>query len=153
MICERHSVPSETSGYARGGIPCRNEAGGFTLIETLVAMMILSISIVVIFQLFSGGLKSARLSEDYTRAVFHAREKMEEVLLAEKLGNDVSEGEFGDGFRWKTQIVYLEPPEDEKQKQSVDMFNIRVEVVWFAGRHEKHFEISTLKIAEKMDDP
>jgi prepilin-type N-terminal cleavage/methylation domain-containing protein len=53
---------------------------GFTLIETLVAMMLLAISFVIIMQLFSGGLKSSRVTTDYIYGIFHAREKMEEVL-------------------------------------------------------------------------
>ena len=136
----------------RAIFPRRNGTKGFTLIETLVAMMILSISVVVIFQLFSGGLRSARLSEDYVLAVFHAREKMEEILLAEKLGSDVLEGEFGDGFAWRAEILHLEPPEDEKPKPPADMFDIKVEVSWLSGTIEKHFEIRTLKIAEKAED-
>ena len=54
---------------------------GFTLLEVLVATMVLGISVVIVLQLFSGGLDQARRAEDYTRAVFHARAKMEEVLL------------------------------------------------------------------------
>ncbi len=124
---------------------------GFTLLETLVAMMILSISLTVILQLFSGGLRSERLSDDYTRAVFYAREKMEEILLVEKLSNEVAEGEFDDGFRWKAEIAYIEPDEEEKIKTPVETFSITVEVNWKSGIQEKHFEISTLKIAEKID--
>lgn len=124
---------------------------GFTLIETLVAMMILSISLTVILQLFSGGLRSERLSDDYTRAVFYAREKMEEILLVEKLTDEVAEGEFDEDFKWKAQVVYIEPDEEEKTKTPVDTFNITVEVSWKSGIQEKHFEISTLKIAEKLN--
>jgi len=125
---------------------------GFTLMETLVAMMILSVALVVILQLFSGGLKAGKLSENYTRAIFHAREKMEEILLAEELASEVLEGEFDDDFRWKAEIVYIEPSEEEKTKMPLDTFNIRVEVLWNEGEREKHFEISTLKIAEKRKE-
>jgi general secretion pathway protein I len=110
-------------------------------------MMILSICLVVILQLFSGGLRAGRVSEDYTRAIFHAREKMEEFLLTEELANGFFEGEFDDGFRWTSKITYLEP-EDEEKKLPVDMFNITVEISWDDGNREKHFEISTLQIAK-----
>ena len=39
----------------------RDSDRGFTLIETLVAISILAISLVVILQLFSGGLKSSTI--------------------------------------------------------------------------------------------
>jgi prepilin-type N-terminal cleavage/methylation domain-containing protein len=57
---------------------------GFTLLETLVAMMILSIALVIIFQLFSGALNAGHISEAHTRAVWHAREKMDELLRCRK---------------------------------------------------------------------
>ena len=124
------------------------KSNGFTLIETLVAMMILAVSFVVIMQLFSGGLKTGRLSDDYTRAIFHAREKMEEILLTEKPGDISTEGEFEDGFKWKAKITGIERAQEEKGKIPVDNFNVKVEITWLEGSREKHFEISTLKIAE-----
>ena len=69
---------------------------GFALIEILVAVSVLAISLVVIFQLFSGGLKTRKLSEQYARGVFHAREKMAEILLAPDLFEGETQGEFED---------------------------------------------------------
>lgn len=123
---------------------------GFTLIEILVATMILAICIVVILQLFSGGLKSSKLSGDYTRAIFHAREKMEELLLLDALTDQVLEGEFKDGFTWSANIEHRIPDEDEETQLPVDSFNIDVRVSWADGRRGKHFEISTIKIAKKI---
>ena len=124
-----------------------HSSNGFTLIEVLVAMMILAISFVVLLQLFSGGLRTGRLSDDYTRAILHAREKMEEILLFEKSGSGEQEGEFKDGFKWKTKIDRVENTEEEAAKMSLDSFNVKVEVTWFEGSREKHFEINSLKIS------
>ena len=125
---------------------------GFTLIETLVAISILSISLVVILQLFSGGLKSSRLSDDYTRGIFHAMEKMEEILLADEITDGVFEGEFEDGFRWTAEIIHLESeePEEETIKGPFDTFRIKVDIGWKMGGNEKHYEISTIKVTEKI---
>ncbi|MCK4391143.1 MAG: type II secretion system protein [Desulfobacterales bacterium] len=122
---------------------------GFTLIETLVAMMVLAVSLVVILQLFSGGLRSSRLSDEYTRAIFHAREKMEEIFLVDKLIDGELEGEFDDGFKWKAEILCTEPAEEEPTLP-FDTFTITVDVSWMEGSREKHFEISTLRVGEKL---
>lgn len=131
----------------RMGIKQHHSSNGFTLIEVLVAMMILAVSLVVLLQLFSGGLRAGRLSDDYTRAILHAREKMEEILLFEKSGSGEQEGEFKDGFKWKTKIVRVENTEEEAAKMSLDSFNVKVEVTWFEGSRKKHFEINSLKIS------
>lgn len=125
---------------------------GFTLIEILVAVMILAISVVVILQLFSGGLKASRLSGDYTRAIFHAREKMDEILLQDQMTNAVLEGEFDDGYQWSVDIQYIEPDEADKSSPVVDSFNIDVNINWFYGNQKKNFKISTIKIAKKIEE-
>ncbi|MDD5722759.1 MAG: prepilin-type N-terminal cleavage/methylation domain-containing protein [Syntrophales bacterium] len=125
-------------------------SGGFTLVEVLVALSLLAICLVVILQLFSGGLKSGKLSDDYTRGIFHAKEKMEEILLLDTVEEGVTEGEFGDDFRWKADIVRLEQREDEAARLPFDTFTIAVEVSWGAEGHEKHFKIDTLKVFEKI---
>ena len=125
---------------------------GFTLIEILVAISILSISLVVIFQLFSGGLKSSRLSDQYTKGIFHAKEKMEEILLSTDFAEEEAGGEFGDLFRWKSATVRIEQAEDEEAKLPFNTFNISVDVMWNEGDKEKHFAISTMKVVEKKKD-
>ena len=118
---------------------------GFTLIEILVAMAILGICLVTILQLFSGGLKSSKVSDEYTRAIFHGREKMEEILLAEELTEEVLAGDFGDGFEWNAQISRVQLSEEEDTRIPVDTYAIKVQVQWGEGRHGKDFEISTLR--------
>jgi len=79
---------------------------------------------------FSGGLNSGRLSDEYTRGVFHAREKMEGILLSDNMEEGITEGEFEDGFRWKADIVRLEQREEEAARLPFDTFTIALEVSW-----------------------
>jgi general secretion pathway protein I len=133
----------------------RRPSKGFTLIETLVAMMLLAISLVVIFQLFSGGLRSGKMSDDYTRAIFYAREKMEEYLLADDFQEGIFEGTFDENYRWLADIKLVKSEdenEDEEKPSLIDLFNVDVQVFWPVGGREKKFQISTLKITEKKTD-
>jgi general secretion pathway protein I len=125
---------------------------GFTLIETLVAISILAISLVVILQLFSGGLKSSKLADEYTRGIFHAREKMDEILLAKELTEGVIDGKFDDGFRWRAEALHLDIKEAKDVKLPFRTFNINVDVMWDVGGHEKHFAISAIKIVKPSKD-
>lgn len=120
---------------------------GFTLIEVLVAMSILAISLTVVLQLFSGGLKSSRLSDEYTRGIFYAREKMDEILLAEELNEGVISGEFDDGFKWRAKARRLDITEAKDDRLPFRAFNIRVDVSWSEGEKEKSFAVSSIKLA------
>ncbi len=128
--------------------PTSNTHRGFALIEILVAVSILAISLVVIFQLFSGGLKSRKLSEQYARGVFHAREKMAEILLTPVLTEGETQGEFEDAYEWQAVITRVVSGDDE-EKLPVVLLNVKIRINWREGEKEKSFVIDTLKTAEK----
>jgi general secretion pathway protein I len=112
---------------------------GFTLIEVLVAMVVLSVSLVSIFQLFSGGLNARRRAEEVGRATFHAREKMEELLLYPEMTPGVLEGAWEDGYSWEAQIEEVfqgDPEEAPAWRQYFSLFDIQLEVHW--GEEKKH---------------
>ena len=56
----------------------KSRSCGYTLIEVLIAMMILALSLTVIFRIFSGGLRNIGIASDYSHAVMVA----ESVLAA-----------------------------------------------------------------------
>jgi general secretion pathway protein I len=120
---------------------------GFTLLETLVAMMILSIALVIIFQLFSEALNAGHISESHTRAVWHAREKMDELLLYETLSEEIREGDFEDGYRWRFRIEQA-ASDSQLNLDGVATFTITVQVSWEQGQKTKHLDISALTIAK-----
>ena len=126
-----------------------NGEGGFALIEILVAVSVLAISLVVIFQLFSGGLKSRKLSEQYARGVFHAREKMAEILLIPELSEGKTQGEFEDAYEWQAVITRVVSEEGEEKNLPVNLMSIWIRINWREGEKEKSFVIGTLKAVEK----
>ncbi|HBR13686.1 MAG TPA: hypothetical protein DD697_03200, partial [Candidatus Komeilibacteria bacterium] len=59
---------------------------GFTLIETLIALAILTVAVLAIVQLFPLGLKAGQQAKNTTRATNLAQARMEE-LISESYGN------------------------------------------------------------------
>jgi general secretion pathway protein I len=129
---------------------------GFTLIETLVAIMILSISLVVIMQLFSGGLKAGKLSDDYLNGIFHAREKMEELLMSGNLLPGTYSGAFEDGYQWAAVLDIAENPAETEEeaaiseKMPVMLVTINLAVTWTSGLREKSYRLSTATLIDKQ---
>ena len=123
-----------------------NNNNGFTLFEVIVAVAILSISLVMVMQLFSAGLKSARSSCDYTRAVVHAKDKMEE--LADSLEAD--SGDFEDGFKWQTDV------QEYKQNEGTEL-NLKkllVRVYWpDVMDKQRSYELVSLKMVRGDGNP
>ena len=136
----------------RHGLTFFQADGGFTLLEILVAISIMAICLTVILQLFSGGLKAGRLSDDYTKGVFHAREIMEEILLSDALAEGLSEGRFNDSYAWTAEVMRVEQTEEEESKLPLDTFIIKVHVTWGETERKKRFELETIKVQEKERD-
>ncbi|MFQ5480081.1 MAG: prepilin-type N-terminal cleavage/methylation domain-containing protein [Thermodesulfobacteriota bacterium] len=78
---------------------------GFTLLEVMVSLAILGIGILMVMQLFSGGLGLAVASSNHTEAVLLAREKMAETLVDKDLYPGVIEGTDDSGLRWQVKVT------------------------------------------------
>jgi general secretion pathway protein I len=114
------------------------DQSGFTLMEVLIAFAIVSISFVLIMQLFAGGLRASRTSCDYTRAVVYAKDKMGEQLVNPNEGD----GEYEDGFKWQAVVEHYKEPEEA----SFNLMKLKVIVSWSDGaRKERKVEFVSLK--------
>ncbi|MEF9425788.1 MAG: type II secretion system minor pseudopilin GspI [Candidatus Mariimomonas ferrooxydans] len=120
---------------------------GFTLIEVIVAIAILAISLVAVMQLFAGGLRAGNMSHNYTLAIVHAKDKMEELSF--DLVKD--SGEFEDGFKWESDVQPYEALYDELnlrlEDSGLNLFKIKVKVSWGSSPNkQKSVQLVTLKI-------
>lgn len=88
----------------------RGGGRGFTLLEILVALVVLAVVGGALLQLFHGGLRNVRTSADYTRAALLARSKLAELEAREYFAPAVEEGRFDERFQWGLWIAdYLGP--------------------------------------------
>jgi prepilin-type N-terminal cleavage/methylation domain-containing protein len=154
---------------------CENEirhglARGFTLLEIMVAVAILGISLVVIMQLFSMGLKSAQIEKDYSQAIFLARAKMGEVMTQAEVKESTDSGTFESGFEWESKIEPFERPKPEggeglkmepstqtglEEKERFKLFSVTVVVSWSGGGTEggqKKVELDSLRLVKTEED-
>ncbi len=127
---------------------------GFTLIEVVVALAILGVGLIVIIELFSGGLRLGKTSEEYTKAVEYARMKIEEIAVQRSVEEGIAEGEFDDVFHWrvgakKMDILPIEKSSDFKPP--VELYQIKVNVTWKSGSKERSAGIESYKTI-KLED-
>src|SRR5262245_26018755 len=87
---------------------------GFTLVEVLVALTILTMSFAVLFSLASRSLDGMRRARELQKRVEFARTKMAEVrLLSDLEPGDSASGQLEDGTRWRMEIMRFIEPVDE----------------------------------------
>jgi prepilin-type N-terminal cleavage/methylation domain-containing protein len=120
---------------------------GFTLLEVLVALAVLGIALVVIFQLFSADLKGLATSDDYANAVIKAESKMREILdddtLSEKTWSEATE----DGYR--IDAVVTEAVAERTENLQVKLLEINLAVHWRSGLRNRTITLKTMKLVNK----
>lgn len=117
---------------------------GFTLLEVLVALAILSVAVVTMLQLFAQGLRLLKVAGDYQQAVLLADQKAREV---ESVREGVETGQEG-VFRWERRATIV-PVSEELTVLSpapVRLFRVSVEVRWSDNRS---VEVATLRTARE----
>jgi general secretion pathway protein I len=110
---------------------------GFTLIEIMIALMVLSVSFVVLIGLRNRDLALAAYSHHMTEATLLARQRITEVSVAGFPDMGDSEGDFGEaapGYRWKQQV---------KQTPFEVVRELVLAVVWNEGSREEEVRFTT----------
>jgi prepilin-type N-terminal cleavage/methylation domain-containing protein len=77
---------------------------GFSLLETLLALVVLAAALVSLHQGLASGWKGQGQSRAQLRAVEHGRAQMARVGADVPLQVGVSSGRSADGFAWRTSI-------------------------------------------------
>ena len=119
------------------------------MIEVVVALAILGVGLTVIIELFSGGLRLARASMEYTKAVNYARIKMEEIAVKPAVEEGTEEGESEDKiFRWQVGVKKVDLLSIDKSidyKPPIELFQVKIDVFWKSGSKERSTSVESLK--------
>ena len=110
-------------------------AGGFTLLEVIVSLLIVAIVLVTCLRAQNQSIRVYNLSRDMTIAAILARQKMGEIEAAgfPELGEE--EGDFEEqfpGFTWKK--AASETPFEEARR-------VDLSIVWKDGIRERRVDV------------
>lgn len=127
---------------------------GFTLLEVLIAVMILGLCITAILQQFSVGLHAGNKTRQVVVAELHAREKLEEMKVENQLEETTASGSFDDGYEWHTEVIPFnygdkEGEEDIYEQLKYETFMLRTTVLWHEGDRSRQVQLSTLRTVRK----
>jgi prepilin-type N-terminal cleavage/methylation domain-containing protein len=121
---------------------------GFTLLEVLVALVIMGTAVVIVLQLFSSGLRSIHASEELAFASLQADTKMAAILedpaLDEKVWDEVTES----GYRFE--MIVTETLKERTENLTVKMLEVALTVRWMTGARERALTVRALKVVDRL---
>ena len=121
---------------------------GYTLIEVLVAMMILAMSLTVLFRIFSTGLLNVDVSADYARAVIVAETQLAAAGLDAELRQGQAEGAVDEQFYWLRTIEnYVLTGQSADQEMPVSAFLVTVAVEWEHRGRTHQVSLNSIRLA------
>ena len=124
---------------------------GFTLLEMLVATVVMGVAVVSLLAAVSTSMRNAARLTDYDRAALLARSKMEELLVTPRLPlrSDMAGG-FDPSLLggveggWRARVVpFLMPPRPVGGIPALDQ--VRLQVWWKAGDQERTFNLNAYR--------
>jgi general secretion pathway protein I len=129
----------------------RNHSRGMTLLEILVAFVILSLTMAVILHIFSGGMRNSRSADTYSRAVFLAQSRLAAVGLERPLAPGEDAGQVGSNLQWRVTVVAMEDSgEADRLLMPIRQYVVRAVVAWQEDGHDKHIVLSTVRLGPRQ---
>ncbi len=141
----------------RGSDASRTRACGFSLLEVLVAFVILSLVATAVFRLFSGALGNASAADDYSRAVLVTESVLAEAAAAQPLREATQSGTADDGrIAWTTRVAPYTPPdvspdlEGAAETMPIQLYRITAESTFAApSGGQRSFALATTRIVQR----
>jgi general secretion pathway protein I len=130
---------------------------GFSLLEVLVAFVILSLVATALFRLFSGALVNASAADDYTHAVLVAESELAEAAAAVPLVETTNSGSAEEGrIAWTTRVAPYSPPgvspdvERVAETMPTRLYRITADVTFAApSGGMRTFALATTRIGQR----
>jgi general secretion pathway protein I len=121
----------------------RGRSAGFTLLEVLVAMVILSVAVVTLIQLASQGLRLLKSSSDHQEAALLADRVMRNADPTAEGTASGQEGQFT--WAWRARLVVVPDELTPTQGSRPRLLELSTTVRWGKGRT---MELVTLRLAQ-----
>lgn len=123
---------------------------GFSLLEVLVAFIILAMALGVIMRIFSGGLGNIGAAEHYSHAVAIAESKLETIGVESPLTEGENTGADEHGYTWRTSVHRYETEAQplEPAAPPVELYQVEVTVNWdVTAAQPRSLRLVTLRAA------
>jgi general secretion pathway protein I len=128
-------------------IGAKREAG-FTLVEVIVALAILSAGLGLLLGLISNSLRQTASAQRMAGAGSLAQSLMAEVGTDLPIRAEVRDGQYLNGYRWHLKMQPYDSARDNEDRP-VGLYSISAEVEWEEGAGRRFYALTTLRLGPR----
>ena len=133
---------------------------GFTLLEVMLAFVLLAVALGLLLGMLSGGLKQVSEAGHATEATLHAESMLDALGTLEPIAPGHKEGTFADErYRWTLDIETADDPAPLATDVAASppllggpvLYRVALEVRWGQGRPRERLRFVTLRARTPAD--
>jgi general secretion pathway protein I len=145
----------------------RAPQSGFTLLEVIVAVVILATALGLLLGMLSRGMRQVTQSQAESEAAMYAQSLLDQLGTIEVLEPVEKDGDFADGrYQWHLQVAPTAdpappppaepgapPPQAVQTDTSPTLYRVRLDVSWGGGGQGQQLRFETLRLrTPSLDD-
>jgi general secretion pathway protein I len=128
------------------------ESRGFTLLEVIIAFIIMALIIGATFDTFSTGFRQAAITDQYAGAVIRAESRLALIGQTEPLAVGVTTGQIDQHYSWRTEITPVVQGNGEDQEPTPEenspfrLYAVVVSVFWQEAGDTRDVTLRSLRL-------
>lgn len=134
---------------------------GFTLLEVMVALMIMGVGLVSVLEVFSSSIRLGAKASQRTQAAIYGQNLMDRLFSLEQLEDGELSGELSNGYAWRAQVQEIYPaddndrlrPEGDNETDFLHLKDIEVRIMWQENFGQQELVLRALRtVMERPED-
>jgi general secretion pathway protein I len=132
---------------------------GFSLLEILVAFVLLALAMAVLMQIFSSSLNGASVADRYAKATMIAESKLAAAGVEDALKEGSTNGTYDDLFSWVVEIKPFTEPSTDTSGANLDqilfvkLFEVTATVSFAANDRRSDSNMRTVTLTKLQLGP
>lgn len=131
------------------------DAGGFTLLEVVVAFVIAALALGMMFKIATDSLQESAISARYEEAVVRAKSHLAMATDGGALMPGNWSGDDGGGYHWQLDVrpkSLATTTPNGRSPVPIALYDVSVSITWSEGDHTREVRLDTEQIGQPVNN-